>query len=78
MKAKIVRATVFQYGGNPDRSLLVLLGRHVGLNLFIRATVQFILILNLYATTPYARFDRCLRGSRANRKSSENFFACFG
>ena len=75
---KSVRAVPIQYGCRPDDFRFHRSGGMLFLNLSMCATLRLIFQLHVRAITPYARFDRCLRGSRANRKSSENFFACFG
>ena len=63
----------------PGRSLLSSFGRHVILEAEYVRDSSLEITLHVRATTPYARFDRCLRGSRANRKKLRRaFFACFG
>ena len=73
-----VRVVPIQNGCRPDDFCFHRSGGMYVLNLKMCAKVHVNNRLHVRATTPYARFDRCLRGSRANRKSSPNFFACFG
>ena len=74
-----VRAVPIQYGCRLDDFRFYRSGGMLFLNLSMCAKVRFISPGHVRATTPYARFDRCLRGSRANRKKLRRaFFACFG
>ena len=65
---EFVRAVPIQYGCRPDDFRFHRSGGMYVLNLNMCAKVRFMDRLHVCATTPYARFDRCLRGSRANRK----------